>query len=122
MRKTHYSDEPSRLDIGKTYVIFRWGIERVELDEERTEWTAYELRINAPVTTNKVIEEVFTAYYGNDHENKLINEYNSAQLGIITGEAADKARAAYSEFLQERAALKADIERLIATASRLRQI
>lgn len=121
MRKTHYSEQPTRLDIGKTFVLFRWGIEE-RTDEERTEWTAYELRINAPVTTNKVIEEVFTAYFGNDHENKLINEYNSAQLGIITGEAADKARAAYSEFLQERAALKADIERLIATASRLRQI
>ena len=111
MRKTHYSDEPSRLTIGKTYVIFRWGIENVELDEERTEWTAYELRINAPVTTNKVIEDVFTSYFGNDHENKLINEYNSAKMGIISDKEEKAAKiAAYTDFLTERAALKAAIE------------
>lgn len=114
MVKTHYSDEPTRLTVGKTYVIFRWGIE-VHTDEERTEWTAYEIRIDAPVTTNKVIEEVFSAYFGNDHENKLINEYNSAKIGIITDKEEKAAKIqAYTDFLTERAALKADIERVCA--------
>ena len=122
MKKTHYGDEPTRLLIGKSFVIFRWGAEREEDGEGGTSWTAYELRVSAPVTANRVIEEVFSAYFGNDHENKLINEYNSAQVGILTGEAAAKAVKAYTDFLTERAALKADIERIISTAQELGQI
>lgn len=106
MKKTHYTEEPSRMDVAKAYVIYRWCIERA--DDET--WTAFEQRVDAPVDANKVVKNVFDAYYGNDHENKLINEFNSAQIGIISGEEAERAKTAYANFLTERAALKADIE------------
>ena len=45
-----------------------------------------------------------------DHEQKLINEYNSAVLGILPeGEAAAKV-AAYKAFLEQRAAVKAQVD------------
>ena len=121
MKRTNYSQEPTRLLIGRTFIMFRWGIERVAADGDES-WTAYEIRIDAPVSADKVIKTVFDSYYGNDHENKLINEYNSAKMGVISGEEADKAVKAYGDFLTERASLKAEIEHLVLTAQKLGQI
>lgn len=110
MKKTHYTDEPARIDVAKAYIIYRWCIEREADGEDDETWTAFEQRVDAPVDANKVVKTVFDAYYGNDHENKLINEFNSAQMGIISGDDAERAKTAYANFLTERAALKADIE------------
>ena len=118
MKKTHYSDKPSRLFIGKTFVLFRWGIEQVG----EGDWASYEIRIDNPISVSKAVEEVFSVYYGNNHENKLINEYNSAKLGLLNEEDAEKAITNYTNFLTERAELKADIENVITTAIEFNQI
>jgi len=44
------------------------------------------------------------------HEQKLVNEYNSVSLGVITGEEAETVKAAYLAFLAERRTLKAAVE------------
>lgn len=118
MQKTHYSKRPTALEIGKYDIIYRYKIEEVTRDGEETEpqmeYTAFEVTMKAPFSQNKLIEKFFTEYFGNDYENKLINEYNSAILGVITDETEKSAKIVkYTAFLIERAAIKSEIERLL---------
>lgn len=62
------------------------------------------------MTSSKVVSAVISDRWEANHEQKLVNEYYSAVLGIIEGEEADAAIAAYKTFLVERRALKASVE------------
>lgn len=128
MQKTHYSKRPTTLEIGKYDLIYRYKIEEVTRDggeetEPQTEYTAFEVTLKAPFSQNKLIETFFQKYFGNDFENKLINEYNSVVLGLVTDEEEKTAKTAkYAAFLKERAGIKSEIERLFSTAQQLGQI
>ena len=82
--------------------------------EQRTQWQCQEVTVWSPVTSNKITEAVITDYLGDsNYEQKLINEYNAAQLGLYgsnTGEEAKKHIAAYTEYLSTRTALKAQVD------------
>lgn len=82
--------------------------------EQRTQWQCQEVTIWSPITSNKITEAVITDYLGDsNYEQKLINEYNAAQLGLYgsnTGEEAKKHIAAYTKYLDTRAALKAQVD------------
>ena len=82
--------------------------------EQRTQWQCQEVTVWSPVTSNKITEAVITDYLGDsNYEQKLINEYNAAKLGLYgsnTGEKAKKHIAAYTEYLNTRAALKAQVD------------
>ena len=54
-----------------------------------------------------------TALYGNDYENKLINEYNAANIGLYDAETAAAKVEAYNAFLSHRISLKRRIEELL---------
>ena len=86
----------------------------VQEEEQRTQWQCQEVTVWSPVTSNKITEAVITDYLGDsNYEQKLINEYNAAQLGLYgsnTGEEAKKRIAAYTEYLNTRAALKAQVD------------
>ena len=69
-----------------------------------------EIMING--TQNIFIEEIFTQLYGNDYENKLINEYNAAKMGLYPDGEMEQKITRYRAFLQERAERKAEIERI----------
>ena len=50
--------------------------------------------------------------YGNDYEDKLINEYNAANLGIYDEETSRSMIERYTAFLANRKAMKQEIERI----------
>lgn len=76
-----------------------------------TQWTASEVTVWLPLSANKVTEAVLTAEYPQNYEQKLLNEYNAAQMGVIADEQERQARVeAYTKFLTERAALKAQVD------------
>ena len=83
-------------------------------EEQKTQWQCQEVTVWSPVTSNKITEAVITDYLGDsNYEQKLINEYNAVQLGLYgsnTGEKAKKHIAAYTEYLDTRAALKAQVD------------
>lgn len=116
MERTHYSEQPSTIEVGKKILRYRIQIEA----EERTgedggqhgDYSAYEVSIYPPYSQNKLIEAAMTALYGNDYENKLINEYNAAKLGLYPDGEMEQKITRYRAFLQERAAYKAEIERI----------
>ena len=82
--------------------------------EQRTQWQCQEVTVWLPVTSNKITEAVITDYLGDsNYEQKLINEYNAAQLGMYgekTGEEAQKRINAYTEYLSTREKLKAMVD------------
>ena len=81
--------------------------------EQRTQWQCQEVTVWSPVTSNKITEAVITEVCDNNYEQKLVNEFNAAQLGLYgskTGEEAVKHIAAYTEYLNTRAALKAQVD------------
>ena len=75
-----------------------------------TQWSGEEVDVAEPLTSNRITQAVITAKWSADYEQKLINEYNAVQLGVIEGEEAETKVAAYETFLRERAALKAQID------------
>ena len=79
---------------------------------QRTQWQCQEVTVWSPVTSNKITEAVITEVCDHNYEQKLVNEYNAAQLGLYgskTGEEAKKHIDVYTEYLNTRAALKTQI-------------
>lgn len=82
-------------------------------EEQKTQWQCEEVIVWSPVTSNKITEAVITEVCDHNYEQKLVNEYNAAQLGLYgskTGDEAKKHIAAYTEYLNTRAALKAQVD------------
>ena len=81
--------------------------------EETITETQYEyetVRTYLPISSNKLLQAVITDAYTSDYEQKLVNEYNSAVMGLYDDETATRKIDAYKAFLQSRAELKAMVE------------
>ena len=113
----YYDNKPSVLEaVGDGSYKYRFDIKEksTQEEEQRTQWQCQEVTVWSPVTSNKITEAVITDYLGDsNYEQKLINEYNAAQLGLYgsnTGEEAKKHIAAYTKYLNTRAAIKAQVD------------
>ena len=82
-------------------------------EEQRTQWQCEEVTVWSPVTSNKITKAVITEVCDHNYEQKLVNEYNAAQLGMYgekTSEEAQKRINAYTEYLSTREKLKAQVD------------
>ena len=59
-----------------------------------------------PVTSDVVTKEVMNAIWSKDAEQKMLNDYNAAQLGILGEEYVNL----YKDFLTARKAIKEQID------------
>lgn len=118
-----YDEKPSKLEaVGNGSYRYRYNIEELVPEivegEEQTErtssWKCDEVIVWAPLTANKITEAVITAVCPASHEQKLVNEFNAANLGMIGGsKTSDEAKskvAAYKEFLEYRNSLKETVD------------
>lgn len=68
----------------------------------------------SPLSSNKITEAVITEKWDNNQEQKLVNEYNAANLGMYGGaKTTDEAKAriaAYKDYLTARATLKTQVD------------
>lgn len=115
--KAYYDNQPSKFEaVGNGSIVYRYNITEVEApatqegEQPRTQWECDEVTVWNPATKKKVVTAVITDRWSQSHEQKLVNEYNSVTLGVITGEEAEAVTAAYKAFLGERKELKADVE------------
>ena len=114
--KAYYSQKPSKIEaVGNGSYLYRYNIteeqiEATEQTEQQTQWTCEEVTVWAPLSANKITEKVLTERWGNNYEQKLVNEYNSAQMGLLSEEEAQTRIEAYKTFLQERTILKTQID------------
>lgn len=74
-------------------------------------WQAEQYTIQNPITKANVKRTVILEHWDKDEQEKLINEYNSAILGVLpTKEEKDAAKSKYKAFLEERKSLIEKIE------------
>ena len=100
-----------------SYHIEEKQVERFMQSEDGEEGTKTEtqydfemVRTYLPISSNKLLKAVITDAYPADYEQKLVNEYNSAVMGLYDEETAERKYDAYKAFLQARAELKAMVE------------
>lgn len=116
--EAYYDSKPVKLEaVGNGSYIYRMGIQEIEmsLEEEspRTQWKCEEVVVWSPITANKITEAVITSLYDANYEQKLVNEYNSAKLGLYGSTTGVEAKArikSYTDFLEQRKTLKVQIE------------
>ena len=120
-----YDNKPSIFEAnGDGSYTYRWNIKEVEIaaggesEETATKWECEEVIVWGTVTSDKLTEAVIGKMCPVDREQKLINEFNAANLGVYgakTSTAAQEKIAAYKSFLTERDALKAQVDADCAT-------
>lgn len=110
---------PERLlDLGNGSYRYRFNIAPTEVchvrpsgEVETTPAFRFdEVTVWAPLTANKILKAVIEAACPASHEQKLVNDYNAATLGMLTGEKADAALAAYRDFLTLRQKIKEHVD------------
>ena len=123
--KTQSDHELQRLEaVGNGSYLYRWYIHSEEQEQPsedgegvttRTVWVAEEVTVWMPLTPNRITAAVITEAFPADYEQKLLNEYNAANLGMIPDmEETEKRRQAYTDFLRRRAELKKEIDAFCA--------
>lgn len=121
-----YDKEPQKLEaMGDGSYKYRYNIREEEVsnasqseegvapqsdEEKRTQWACEEVTVFAPLSSNKITQAALTERWEGNYEQKLVNEYNAAQMGLYTDEEAAVRIAAYMGFLKERAALKTQVD------------
>ena len=114
--KAFYSQKPKVLEaVGNGSYLYRYNIteeqtEATEQTEQQTQWSFEEVTVWAPLSANKITEKVLTEKWDNNYEQKLINEYNAAVMGMLSEDVAQKKKDAYMTFLQERTELKTQVD------------
>lgn len=117
-----YDNQPTKLEaVGNGSYVYRFNITQVEkpvqetpsevepISEPQVQWQCDEVTVWSPITSNKITEAVITDKWDNNQEQKLINDYNSAQLGVFGergSETAQRYVAIYTDYLNERVRLK----------------
>ena len=115
MRNTYYNDKPAEFYRDRYHAEIRLGIQQEPPANEYTDtpqWSATVIPSCEPLSQNKFIEAAMSLIYGNDYEDKLINEYNAAALGIYDAETSAAMVERYKAFLANRKAMKNEIERI----------
>lgn len=117
-----YDNQPIKLEaVGNGSYVYRFNIEELVpvLTEENAEekkvsqWKCEEVTVWSPLSSNKITEAVITEKWDNNQEQKLVNEYNAANLGLLGAKTSEEAKArieAYKAYLTERASLKAQVD------------
>lgn len=116
--KAIYDNKPSTLEaVGNGSYLYRYNITEVTNDttiEMRAlQWECDEVTVWSPISSNKITEAVINEQWPNNYEQKLVNEYNAANLGLYGEKTSTEAKAkmtAYANFLTERAKLKATVD------------
>lgn len=114
--RAYYDLKPAKLYRLKQGVCrYVYDIEKHTVDngdgvQPMTQWSGEEVEVAEPLTSNRITQAVIASRWDADFEQKLINEYNAAKLGLYDDDTAAAKIDAYEAFLRERAALKAQID------------
>lgn len=113
--KAYYDNKPLILEsVGNGSYYYRWNIEEFQINDMnetfRTNWKCDEVIIWSPLTANKITTKVINELWNNNYEQKLINDYNCAKLGIYNEEESNEKIENYKNFLKERNNVKIQID------------
>lgn len=116
MERVFYDNKPEVLTkVGDGSYRYAWDIQPITIEmngmEPIHQFTANEVIVWSPITANRITQAVINAVWPLDKEQKLVNEYNSAVLGLLPTDEADVKIKAYKDFLRDRAMLKAQVDK-----------
>ncbi|MFI3262908.1 MAG: hypothetical protein R3Y26_08370 [Rikenellaceae bacterium] len=112
MKKVKYDSKPTAIKaVGNGSYLYRWGIEEIAesaVTEQGayTSWSCFEVVVWNTPTENSITEQVVNFIWGSGVEQKLLNDYQAAQLGILDASYS----LLYTTFLTERKAIKQQIK------------
>lgn len=108
--KAYYDNKPSNIEaVGNGSYLYRWNITEESVEQEegaKVQYSCDEVTVWSPITADKIKKAVMTETYGEDNELKLINEYNSYELGVSGDSGSD----AYKGYLKERIGLLSQVD------------
>jgi len=117
MKRANYDTRPLAFEaVGNGSFVYRWDIqeERTEQDGvEKVSYSCLEVVVWNTVTRAKVKQTAIHELWGDGVEEKLINDYNAAVLGVLD----ESYKQPYLDFLAARKALKEQIDTDLAPLS-----
>ena len=121
MKRAFYDSEPQVYEaVGNGSYIYRWDIKQEpathnmggeEQRDTKPNFSCCEVVVFAPVTPDKLTLAVVEEMWGYGVEQKMLNDFNGAQLGILDKKYID----IYKEFITQRKALKEQVDKDFAT-------
>lgn len=119
MNKAYYDTRPAPIEaVGDGSYRYRWAIEEVTMPgtpdrQQAILWACYEVTVWGRLDPDTILRAAIAARWGTDAEAKLLNDFNAAQIGLFgSAKSAEAAKYIdrYKEFLDERKALKEQVE------------
>ena len=114
MRLTQSNDKPQIMSaVGNGSYLYRFNINEIEVpaqtegEEPTKAWQYNEVVVWGPVTSDGVTKEVMNAMWSKDTEQKYINDYNAAILGILDESYIE----AYKNFITQRKSIKEQVDK-----------
>lgn len=115
--KTSYDKKPERIvSVGNGTFYYHWDITEEIVDiqnsdivtvdsTKKIQWLCNRIKVWSPLTKATITEAVIADLYGDGMEEKLINDFNAANTGILPPEKKQP----YLDYLSNRITLKSDI-------------
>ena len=100
-----------KLNNGQGTFLFNCNMNQVEVEQDemttgkagtKKMWQYDSLRVEWPMTADNIFSTMLTAKYPANKENKLVNEYQSAVLGLLP----ESSKQPYEDFLRDRLAIR----------------
>ena len=114
MRLTQSNDKPQVWSaVGNGSYLYHFNINEIEVpaqtegEEPTKAWQYNEVVVWGPVTSDGVTKEVINAMWSKDAEQKYINDYNAAILGILDESYIE----AYKNFITQRKSIKEQVDK-----------
>ena len=111
-----YDKKPSTIEaVGNGSYRYRFNITEVNTpvsneEETQAQWSCDEVII-WELSSNKITEAVINELWDSNYEQKLVNEYNAAQLGVYDETTSATKVESYKTFLSERNTVKSQVDK-----------
>jgi len=115
MNKVTSNNYPKIIEeVGNGSFLYHFNIKEIEKDnymlDDKDKITCYEydeVVVWSPISSNAITNAVMNYLWSKDVEQKYINDYNAAVLGILGSSYID----AYKDFMTQRKAIKEQIDK-----------
>lgn len=107
MSKIQATERPSIFEeVGNGSVRYRFNIE-----ENEQVYNYDEVIVWQPFSANDITKAVIEYLWPASYEQKLLNEYNAAKLGVYDADKASQKIEEYKSFLEQREAVKEEVDK-----------
>ncbi len=115
MNKVTSNNYPKIIEeVGNGSFLYHFNIKEIEKDnymlDDKDKITCYEydeVVVWSPISSNAITKAVMNFLWSKDAEQKYINDYNAAVLGILDSSYID----AYKDFMTQRKSIKEQIDK-----------